>query len=342
MYFTQKNIIIGIIAFIFLVVIVALLPENKPINKGSNPSVTPSERHIILGAWTQGFFDPDTKTLHPEKLTQFEKMINKRVAIAHFYIGWESLADPDLIKQFATIRSRGWEPMLNVNPYFFSDCSAADLPLYQAIAQGKCDDFLHKAGKNLKNVNEPFYLLFAWEMNNKDNEWSIPYTGSSPKDFVSAWRRMHTIFAKEGATTIKWVFAPNVPDVADVPYEALYPGDKYVDWVGLDGYNWGMTQSWSQWASFEGVFRSSYETLTRIAPDKPLMISEVNSTDQGGNKAAWYQEALTKQIPYDFPKIKAIVIFNEDKSEKEHVNWLVDVTPQTLEAFISAIHSPFY
>ena len=123
-------------------------------------------RHIMLGAWTEGLFDASTQTLHPESLLAFQQEIQKHVSIAHFYRGWESFVDPTLVTQLNTLRVNGWEPMINVNPYYFSQCPATSLPLYRAIAQGTCDDFLHRAGKNLRNVKQPFYLLFAWEMNN--------------------------------------------------------------------------------------------------------------------------------------------------------------------------------
>jgi hypothetical protein len=299
-------------------------------------------RHIAFGVWTEGFFDPSTRQIHPETLLSFEQLINKKASIAHYYLGWEYLADPELLKQFALLRSHGWEPMLNVNPYYFSGCPATQLPLYKAIAMGKCDEFLHKAGKNLARVDEPFYLLFAWEMNNPHNEWSISHTGSSEEDFKRAWRHIHKIFQQEKATKVVWVFCPNVPDDPDFPYSKIYPGKNFVDWVGLDGYNWGTTQSWSEWINFSGVFTGSYNKMVAIAPGKPMMIAEVNTTDQGGDKGEWYRDMLTQQIPYNFPNIKAVVIFNEDRSVQENVNWKVDVTPEALEAFTSAINSKFY
>jgi len=299
-------------------------------------------RHVAIGVWTEGLFDANNQKLHPEKLLQFEQMIHKKVSIAHYYIGWEALSNSQLISQFDILRSHGWEPMLNVNPYYFSQCPATKLPLYKAIAAGKCDDFLHRAGANLHKVKQPFYLLFAWEMNNQQNEWSVPYTGSSSDDFIAAWRHIYTIFKQEKATKVIWVFCPNVPDNASVPYKKLYPGNKFVDWIGLDGYNWGTSQSWSQWASFAGVFTSSYQHLTNIAPNKPLMIAEVNTTDQGGDKAAWYTDMLTQQIPYKFHKVNAVVIFNEDRSNQEHVNWDVDINPESLHAFILGVHTKFY
>ncbi len=323
-----------IVTLIISILLLALLlqPHKKVVE----------QRHIMFGAWTEGLFDASTGTLHPEKLVAFEKLIHKKVSLAHYYLGWEALANPSLVTQFNTLRSYGWEPMLNVNPYYFSGCKATQIPLYKAIAEGKCDAFLHKAGKNLSKSKQPFYLLFAWEMNNKDNEWSIPYTGSTSDDFIAAWRHMHTIFKQEKATKVVWVFCPNVPDVASIPYNKIYPGNDYVDWLGLDGYNWGTTQSWSQWVSFAGVFTASYTRMTSLGQNKPLLIAEVNTTNQGGDKGAWYSDMLTKQIPYNFPKIAAVVIFNENRSKQENVDWGVNVTQSSLHAFISAIHSQFY
>src|SRR5205085_2291406 len=99
------------------------------------------------------------------------------------YRGWEYLSDPIIVKEFSTLRNNNWQPMLNVNPYYFVDCPASKKSLYKAIAEGQCDAFLHKAGKNLSHISEPFFLLFAWEMNNNELEWSIERSGSKPEDF---------------------------------------------------------------------------------------------------------------------------------------------------------------
>jgi mannan endo-1,4-beta-mannosidase len=300
------------------------------------------QRTILFGAWTEGFFDAQTRTLHPETLTAFETTIGKHVSLAHYYLGWEYLSDPVLIQQFDTLRSHNWVPVLNVNPYYFSACPASDKPLYRAIADGQCDAFLHKAGKNLHGTHGPFYLLFAWEMNNDSQSWSLAKTNSTPQDYVDAWKHMHTIFAEEGAKNIIWVFCPNIYTDTSVDYAKLYPGDSYVDWTGVDGYNWGTTQSWSSWVDFAGIFTKSYQKLTSIAPNKPVMLAEFNSTDQGGNKADWYTNALTKEIPNNFPQIKAIVIYNEDRTSQENVNWKVDATQESLAAFKTAIQTKTY
>jgi len=338
--FNKKKYIIIFISTIILLISAFLFSGNS-----SNPLeiVNPApQRQVTFGAWTEGFFDASTQTLHPEKLIEFENLIGKKASIAHYYIGWEALDDPRLIAQFKIINDNNWQPMLNVNPYYFDDCPPTNLPIYKAIASGHCDAFLHQAGKNLNKVDRPFYLLFAWEMNNKDLEWSIPYSGSSPEDFILAWRHIHDIFEKENAKNIIWVFCPNVPNVQNLPYNSFYPGDEYVDWIGLDGYNWGTTQSWSSWTEFRGVFQSSYDLIISIAPDKPLMLAEVNTTDRGGDKAQWYRDMFTIQIPNNFPKISAVIIFNEDRTPSENVNWKIDVSQESLDVFKSAVNSPLY
>ena len=64
-----------------------------------------------------------------------------------------------------------------------------------------------------------------------------------------------------------------------------FPGTEEVDWVGLDGYNWGTNREWSGWQSFREIFSEAYDLLTQLAPEKPFMIAEVGCAEEGGDKA---------------------------------------------------------
>lgn len=316
--------------------------KNQEIPAASpNPTVipTPINHYIYLGMWTQGFFDPASGTLHPEALHTLENTIGKKVAIAHYYRGWDSLDSTVFLNELNTISENGWRPMISANPYFFDRCKANGLTLYKTIANGACDDFLHSVGKNFQKFGKLVFFRFAWEMNTDSMEWAISKTGNSSADFISAWQRIHAIFYQEDASNVLFVFSPNAG--GNVSYKDIYPGDVFVDWVALDGYNWGTTQTWSKWESFSSVFRSSYYQLISVAPNKPVMIAETNTTDQGGDKAKWYQDTFS-QILYNFPKIKAVVVYNENREAKEHVNWLIDAVPDSLRAFSKAIGSSNY
>ena len=64
--------------------------------------------------------------------------------------------------------------------------------------------------------------------------------GNRPGEYVAAWRHVHDIFTSVGANDVTWVWCPNVdPDHKMQSLGSLYPGDAYVDWTCLDGYNWG-------------------------------------------------------------------------------------------------------
>ena len=86
---------------------------------------------------------------------------------------------------------------------------------------------------------------------------------------------------------------------------AYYPGDQYVDWVGMDGYNWGTTANTS-WQSFDAVFSDIYRQLTALTA-KPLMIGEFACAEQGGDKAAWISDALLK-IGTAYPRVKLFCV----------------------------------
>lgn len=307
-----------------------------------NTSDVDTSRSIYIGAWTEGLWDDTKKELHPERLKSLEDLVDKKFAIAHYYRGWDALADGTLITELTTLHTAGWRPMVSANPYFFNRCESRGKNLYKAIADGHCDDFLKEVGKNLARFPHPVFFRFAWEMNLPTTEWGPAKAGSTATDFVGAWRHMRDILYAEGATNMLWVFSPNTSNTQSIPYAQLYPGDTYVDWVGLDGYNWGTTQSWSSWQSFDQVFSQSYKELSAVAPTKPMMLAEVNSTHEGGDKAAWYTDMFTFRLPSYYPKVAALVLYNEDRSAKEQVNWKVDINPKSLQALISSLKQPLY
>ncbi|HSA83421.1 MAG TPA: glycosyl hydrolase [Patescibacteria group bacterium] len=335
-----------IVSFLFFVVVlifstIILQTNNKTkVNLSSQVSETP-RKPVYTGAWVGGFWDNETKTLDIQPLKQFEATIDKKVAFANLFSEWEYLANPQLRDNLNTISANGWTPIISANPSFIDNCEDKGKPLYATIADGSCDTFLAKVGKNMKAYNRPLFLRFAWEMNLKNMYWSVEGTKSTPQDFIHAWQRFHTILKREGATNVVWILSFNTSSSETIPYADLYPGDEYVDWVAIDGYNWGTSQPWSGWTNFSGVFWNSYSELIAVSK-KPVMLSEVNSSPTGGNKAAWFDDMLTEKIPDDYPQIEAIVFFNENKMTGESVDWRIEKSPEYVEAVRSGLTLPIY
>ena len=101
--------------------------------------------------------------------------------------------------------------------------------------------------------------------------------GGTPEEFVAAWRYVVTYLRDRGATNLRWVFNPTTDTYeGTTDIRAIYPGDDYVDVLGLDGYNWGNTGlSWGQWRTFEDIYREQYDRLVALHPTAPVWICEV-------------------------------------------------------------------
>ena len=125
-----------------------------------------------------------------------------------------------------------------------------------------------------------------------------------------------------------------------IPLESVYPGDEYVNWVCMDGYNFGKHPSrGEQWQTFDQVFSETYSALRTLAPTKPMMIAEFASTEAGGSKADWIWQAFSHALPERFPQVKAVLWFNWELREAD---WPIDLPPRAQAAFAESIGSLYY
>jgi hypothetical protein len=214
---------------------------------------------------------------------------------------------------------------------FKSGWTGPGMPL-KAIAKGAYDREFAAAADEAKEL--PFEVMIrpGHEMNGNWYPWS-----GQPKAYVAAWRHIVSVFRREGADNVKWVWAPNV-NYGNFPFDEYFPGDAWVDYVALDGYNWGTAGTGgTHWESLAEVFGSSYREITELS-SKPVILSEMGSGEAGGNKAAWIREGFLKAIPDEFPRVAAVVWFDYDKEE----DWRVNSSPEALAAFREVVADPLY
>ena len=174
-------------------------------------------------------------------------------------------------------------------------------------------------------------------MNGNWNPWSEQVNGNKSGQFVLAWRHVRDIFTAQGITNVTWVWSPNIDFSNSVPLRELYPGDSYVDWIAMDGYNWGNIGAWHTWDSFSTLFQQTYNEMLAIT-SKPMMIGEMASTEQDGNKASWISDAYISQIPHNFSRIRAVIWFDQDKE----TDWRIESSFTAQNAFATAIQSGMY
>jgi hypothetical protein len=241
------------------------------------------------------------------------------------------------------IRSHGAIPFFSWSSQ--STPSSLNEPDFQLsdVISGRYDDYIRGFAEAAKSWGHPFFLRFNWEMNGNWFPWSEGVNGNQPGEYVAAWRHVHDIFTSVGATNVSWVWCPNVDpgrEFGDIA--PMYPGDDYVDWTSLDGYNWGTNPVRpARWMTFDQLFSSTYHKIVdTIAPSKPMVIGEVGSTEYGGSKAGWIKEML-HNLPTAYPAIHGLLWFDKFVPG-ENMDWQLDSSAGATSAFASGIQSPSY
>ncbi len=265
-----------------------------------------------------GVFTPDGPS-NASAAKAYEQQTGRRPDVSLWYHDFgDSLLTPE---EMSALRSTGETPLVTWEPYGQS---------LSSIASGSYDSYIRDSARIAKGWGGELMVRFAHEMN---GSW---YPWARSESYVAAWRHIVDVFREEGAGNVRWVWAPNVNRSGSMPFTAYFPGDEYVDYVGLDGYNFGSTEG-NRWYSFRELFSSSYAAVTQLS-SKPVIITETASSETGGDKAAWIRSAYLETIPNDFPRVKAVVWF--DKVQED--NWPIDSSPAALAAYREVVNCTTY
>ena len=177
------------------------------------------------------------------------------------------------------------------------------------ILAGIWDPYLAFFAGEARRFGKPLVVRLAHEMNLARYHWFVApedYGPASPTLYREVFRYVAAKLRAGGAGNVLLAFCPNVesvpgpgnaPDAVWNSAAAWWPGHDVVDLLGMDGYNWGtfyrkQSHGWdSSWKDFAAIFAPLRQELRGLAPDKPLLVFETASTDNGGDKDAWAADA---------------------------------------------------
>ena len=205
-----------------------------------------------------------------------------------------------------------------------------------AILDGQYDEYLTEYARRLKAFGHPVLMRLNNEMNGDWCWYSAYYSGKDTDIYKAVWKYIHTLFADTGADNVVWVWNPHDvsrPDFKWNNYLMYYPGDEYVDIIGLTGYNTGTYFEGESWRSFSDIYPPLYAEYSASFA-KPFMITEFGSNSVGGSKQAWI-ESMFDQIR-QFPNIKAAIWWSgTDYDQQGNAGriYVLDETDKTTEVF---------
>jgi Carbohydrate family 9 binding domain-like/Glycosyl hydrolase family 26 len=266
-------------------------------------------------------------------IKSFEKMFNKKPAMVMWYADFNSdfpLEDCESVYKYGAVPQIVWEP------WIWGDDSKIKL---DNIINGDWDKHIQEWASDAASYRKTVFIRWGHEFNIEKYPWGVGNNNKNPEKYVKAYRHIHDIFKKAGATNIKWIWCfnnyPN-PNENWNSWDLAYPGDDYVDWIGIDGYNWGTTQIWSGWQSFKEMFRDQVREASKRYPTKPVMIAEFGSCEEGGNKANWIKDILPT-LKISMPQVKALVMFDT----KKECDWRVNSSKKSQDAYQSLFNDKY-
>ncbi len=215
----------------------------------------------------------------------FARTVGVRPGMYQWYQGWEGSPPFDRGRADGAV-SRGALPLLTWEPWIPGGGSEQPQYALARVVDGSHDGYVRAFAEQVRDWGGTLAMRFAHELDARHYPWSVGVNGNTAEHAVAAWRHVRAIFEQVGATNVLWIWCVNVHAEGTPLYEKIYPGDDAVDWVAVDGYNGGEVLPWGGWREPEAIFGASVEDLREIT-DKPLLITETASVEQGGDKAAW-------------------------------------------------------
>jgi hypothetical protein len=280
-----------------LVAVTALVTATSP---------TPPKEHDLL----IGVYQPNSPGSY-NQITAFSTLAGLDPRITSYYSTFQMPFATAFAEQAATHGTTvlvQWQPRGTTNA---------------AVASGSEDTYITTFADAVKTVNAQVIISYGQEMNGNWYEWG---QSGDVTHYVAAYQRVWNIFQAQGVHNVTWLWDPNVIYTGSTPLAQLYPGDKYVDWVGLDGYFSEPTMT------FDTLFGPSVAAV-RAVTAKPLLIAESGVTGAAGVaqlESLFAGASLAGAI--------GVVYFDEEQSgDAEHQDWRLENSTANMAAFKSLV-----
>ncbi len=269
------------------------------------------------GVYFGSTYDSDPR-IASYKWDDIKKYFPKKNSAYLIYLLWnEDIKSYDRYYQDAKKNNIAVQLAWNIND-FEMDSVLRGIKSYETYIKNTAD--------YLEKLKIPVFLRFAGEMNIKDN-------CKDYNSFIQAFRYVSGIM-KDKAPNVAMVWSPNDISAKDRTYGQYYPGDEYVDWVGISSYTQRYFQGIKDWGSLQESNDNLYMTgdyanpLAKIKPiidiygaKKPIMLSEAGVTHfaklAGEDVSDWALIQLRRLYLYGpmiYPQLKGIYYFNTDNS----------------------------
>ena len=259
-------------------------------------------------------------------LQRVETRIGRNFGIDHQYYMWDQ---PVPMRQQTWDAQTGRIPFINWN----AGKKAGGYVTWQAIANGSQDAWIRERARAFRAFASPIYLTFHHEPEDDLSRFG------TPTQYAAAFRRIVTVFRSENVTNVafvwtmmSWTFNPR----SGRPLLDYYPGNAYVDMIGVDSYNWYPGRPGDEWRTFQDITQPAYDFS--VAHSRPLMVVEygvMEDPNVPGRKAQWFRDVLATAKRW--PNLIALLYFDKTK----RYSWDTDSSGSAATAYREIAADPY-
>jgi hypothetical protein len=356
----------GLIATLFLCIILSLVfllgvlqseSTADTTSTGTSTLLLPPLSGMYFGAFAE--FDAYEDKVSVEAVADFESLIGKEIAWGYFSNNWfDGIEFPE--QQVQALIASGVTPYIRMMARTnFSSTPQNWIYTNERIANGVYDEELRVWAQAARDTKTPLIIEFGTEVNGDWFPWSGKYNGGGdtteygdptkpdgPERFIAAYRHIINLFREEGVTNVTWVYHINASSDPNEHWNgrmSYYPGDAYIDWIGVSVY--GAQRNGDPWTSFTDGFDGAYSEITATT-QKPIAIVEFGVAEgrNGESKAAWLQEAFSALRNDSYPRVRALSYWHSSWTNEDGTvsNLRVDSSAESLGVFVEELQHPMY
>jgi glycosyl hydrolase family 26 len=278
-------------------------PAHPPIVMASLPATAAS----YLGVYENGA-PPDY-----QPVSEFAQAVGRQPSLVGYFSGW---AQPFALSFARRVRAHDAVPLIQIDPTYAS---------VAGIAAGDYDAYLRTYAVSVRSFGHPVVIGFGHEMNAPWYSWG--YGHVQPQIFVRAWRHVVTLFRRQGADNVTWLWTINGDRSDTGPVKSWWPGATYVTWVGIDGYFYRPTDT------FANVFGATIDQV-RDFTSAPVLISETAVGPAAG------QPAKIANLFAGVAQYRTLGLVWFDNAQSQgiyHQDWRIEASPAAEAALHRAV-----
>lgn len=228
---------------------------------------------------------------------------DKTVGIEHLFLPWEDVDLATLKDAETYAQERGRTLLITVEPWTWSkEWRTTPEELRDRILAGKYDENMRAICQIVGQFQRPVTIRWGHEMEDKSGQFT--WANWKPEDYVKAYRHVVDICRNE-APNAKFMWSP----LGEKGLDAYYPGDEYVDTVGLSVFALQQYDKdhFGKDRTFTEVLQPKYDRVAKYK--KSIEVAEYGcSGDEQYVKTCFEGSKVANP---DTPELKSVTYFND-------------------------------